>query len=186
MTNKMIELFRNAGLVNSENDQIILLGVRRICGVLTDLVIAMLWSLVLGDIVVGVLFEICYSVLRIYAGGYHASSERMCKWLTYTSTLISILMVFVMDMNRTVMHCLLAVFLCLIGLNVPIENENKPLGKREKRVYQRYCIVISIFETGFYFLFISMDMTIYARTVWIAILLVVIGIIIGKRKQQVR
>lgn len=183
MTSKIIELFKNAGLINSENDQIVLLGVRRICGALMDLFIATVWSLVLGDIFVGILFEICYSVLRIYAGGYHASSVRMCKRLTYTSTLISILIVFMVDINGILVHCLVALFICLIGFNAPVENVNKPLNKIEKKVYKRNCIVISSVEIGLYIFFEIMEFAIYARTVCMAIVLVAIGVIIEKRKQ---
>lgn len=183
MTNKIIELFRNAGLINSENDQIVLLGVRRICGALTDLVIATTWSLILGDIFVGILFEICYSILRIYAGGYHASSARVCKWLTYTSTLTSILIVFKVDISGFILHSLVVLFVCLIGFNAPVENENKPLNGTEKKVYKRQCIAISLGEIGLYTFFEIMGLTVYARTVCIAIVMVAIGVIFGKQKQ---
>lgn len=181
MTDKIIEVFRNAGLVNSENDKIILLGVRRIGGALTDLFIAMLWSLIWGDVFVGILFEVCYSVLRIYAGGYHASSERICKYLTYASTLISILIIFKAGIDGYVMHCLVAALVCLIVWNAPVENKNKPLSEKEKKIYKRYCIVISFIEMGLYLIFILINMTVYARTVCIAILLVAIGVIVEKK-----
>lgn len=185
MTDKIIEAFRNAGLVNSDNDQIILLGVRRICGALTDLFIAMLWSLILGNIFVGILFEVCYSILRIYAGGYHASSERKCKYLTYASTLICILFIFKASIEGYGMHCLVAGLVCLIVWNAPVENKNKPLSEKEKKVYKRYSMVISFVEMGLYLIFILIDMTVYARTVCVAILLVAIGVVVEKRKQHV-
>lgn len=183
MTNKIIEMFRNAGLINSENDQIVLLGVRRICGALTDLFIAAAWSLMLGNIFVGILFEICYSILRIYAGGYHASSARVCKWLTYTSTLTSILIVFKVDISGVILHSLVVLFVCLIGFNAPVENENKPLNELEKKVYKRKCIAISLGEIGLYTFFEIMGLVVYARTVCIAIIMVAIGVIFGKHKQ---
>lgn len=184
MTNKIIELFSNAGLINSENDQIVLLGVRRICGALTDLCIAAFWSLIFGDIFVGILFEICYSILRIYAGGYHASSAKVCKWLTYISTLISILMVFMVNVKGSILHSLLMFSICLIGVNAPVENENKPLSKTEKKVYKRKCIIISLGEIGLYIFFTVMGLTVYARTVCVAIILVAMGVIFGKRNDK--
>lgn len=184
MTNRIIELFRNAGLINSENDQIVLLGVRRICGALTDLCIATVWSLVLGDVFVGILFEISYSILRIYAGGYHASSAKMCKWLTYISTLISILIVFMVDVDGIILHSLVIFFICLIGVNAPVENANKPLNEVEKKVYKRKCIQISLGEMGVYAFFTVMGLAVYARTVCVAIIMVAIGIIFGKTNNK--
>lgn len=183
MTNIIIELFKNAGLINSENDQIVLLGVRRICGAVTDLIIATVWSLILGDIFVGLLFEISYSILRIYAGGYHASSAKMCKWLTYISTLICILIIFMVNVDGIILHSLVAFFICLIGVNAPIENENKPLSKMEKKVYKRKCIAISLGELGLYAFFTVMELAVYARTLCIAIIMVAIGVIFGKKKR---
>lgn len=183
MTNIIVELFKNAGLVNSENDQIVLLGVRRICGALTDICIATVWSLILGDIFVGLLFEISYSVLRIYAGGYHASSAKMCKWLTYISTFICILIIFMVNVDGIILHSLVAFFICLIGVNAPVENENKPLSKMEKKVYKRKCIAISLGELGLYAFFTVMELAIYARTVCVAIIMVAIGVIFGRQKK---
>lgn len=183
MTNKIMALLNNAGLVNSDNDQIVLLGVRRICGALTDLLVAMIWSLILGDVLVGILFEASYSLLRIYAGGYHASSERVCKILTYTSTLLSILVVFVVNVNSIWLHCLLAICLCLVIFFAPIEHENKPLTKMEKEVYRRYCILIAAIETGVYVFFVLVNAITYAKTVYVAVLLVAIGVIFEKKRK---
>lgn len=183
MTDTIIKIFRNAGFVNPANEQIILLGVRRICGALKDLLIAMLWSFTLGDIFVGILFEACYSLLRIYAGGYHASSEKLCKYLTYASTFICILIIFIIPLKGYPLHCLIVCLVVLIVFNTPVENENKPLNKKEKKIYHGYCMAILLVETVLYFLFVLLDMALYSKTVCIAILLVVIGVIIGKRKQ---
>lgn len=184
MTNKIIAILQNAGLVNQDNDKIILLGVRRISAALLDIFIAMVWSFVLGDIVVGIFFELFYCVLRIYAGGYHASSERMCKFLTYTSTLAGILIIFVCNINKIFMHAVLVLLVCFVITNAPIENENKRLNKTEKKVYWKYCLVILITEIGLYTLFVLFQKIIYARAIWVAILLVTMGMIGEKIKSH--
>ena len=187
MINKVIELLRNAGLVDSTNDKIILLGLRRIFAALTDLFIAMVWAMILGDLFVGILFEVCYSVLRIYVGGFHAKDEKTCKYLTYTSTLVCVFVVFTWSLNDIyTMHCLVIGLVAVILFNAPIENENKPLAKNEKKIYYLYCIGISIAELVVYFLFVQNEMVLYARTVCIAILLVVVGVLgeIGRQYNQ--
>ncbi len=185
MTNKIIELFQNAGLVNSDNNQIVLLGVKKLCAMLTDLLIAILWSLVLGDILVGIFFEACYSFLRIYAGGYHAANVRMCKYLTYATTLVSILMVFVIDADEAFVHCVVILSIITVVVLAPVEHKNKPLNRTEKKVYRLYCLVIAFVEMGLYILLSIMDLHRYARTICAAIVLVVIGELVEKGKQRI-
>lgn len=178
MTNKIMDLLREAGLVNSSNDKIIFLGVRRMLAALTDLLVAILWAMILGDFFVGILFEVCYSVLRIYVGGFHTKDEKRCKYLTYTSTLISVLVVFVWPFNNIFfMHFLIVGLIAVILSNAPIENENKPLSRNEKKIYYLYCVGICIAELVIYFLLIYKDMILYGRTVCVAVLLVVVGVL---------
>ena len=66
----------------------------------------------------------------------------------------------------------------------PVENENKPLRKMEKKVYKRKCIAISLGELGLYAFFTVMGLAVYARTVCIAIIMVAIGVIFGKRNDK--
>ena len=177
MTDWILELLRKADLVDSTNDKIVLLGLRRISGAVTDIIFAMICSLIMGDFIVGILFEASYSILRIYAGGYHAKSEKVCKCLTYISTFVSIFIVFSVPFQGYLPHCLLVVWVAAILSNAPVENENKPLSQKERKIYLLYCIVISLVEIALYCLLVFLNMQLYARTVWMAVLLVMIGVI---------
>ena len=82
MTKFLMNLFEKAGLVNETNDMIVKTGITRLENLLLDFLFASILSCILGNFLVGILFEFCYMVLRIYAGGYHASTPKKCLGFT--------------------------------------------------------------------------------------------------------
>lgn len=71
------------GYVNESNDKIIELGLQRMKSTFTSIAFSAIVSWLMGDVIVGLLFELTYIPIRIYAGGYHASSKRRCECLSY-------------------------------------------------------------------------------------------------------
>lgn len=173
-----MRFLRNQEIVNAANDKIIELGLRRTAGYITDIVIAMIWSCLLGDIRVGILWEISYSVLRIYAGGYHATTEKRCKVMTFVSTLLCIYMCFMIPPLDIIIA---GEMICLIGIIMlsPVAHVNKPLNYREKRVYKIYSIVILAIECIVIMIFWILHEKRYAVTVWVGECLVLLGMIVA-------
>ena len=99
MIDRLVNYFRSLGLVDDSNDKIIKYGLRRVCLFLTDFAIILLLSYLLGNIWVGILFELAYSLLRIYAGGFHASKETYCFVLSYSSIIISLCLINYMHLS---------------------------------------------------------------------------------------
>ena len=85
----------------------------------------------MGNIVIGILFEINYSILRIYAGGYHAKTRNKCMILTYTSKILCLWVCFEVSIGDKIMRDLLCVVTTVIICIAPVENENRPLNKIE-------------------------------------------------------
>ena len=81
MINKIWKVLKDFQLVNEHNDQIVLLGLRRLISTIADFGFAILCSVLLGNVVVGLIFEIAYMILRIYAGGYHADVYDLHKYI---------------------------------------------------------------------------------------------------------
>lgn len=184
MISKIVEVFRKAGLVDDSNDRIITVGLQRLISTVMDFLFAMVCSLIMGNIFVGIFFEICYGALRIYAGGYHASNEKVCKYLTYISTLGSILIIFLVPFKENIMHWIMLISIGMIVFLAPMESENKPLSKTEKKIYYMHCIGIAVVEVILYTIFIYFKISLYANTILISILLVVIGMLFGKIKKN--
>lgn len=172
MIDRLVNYFRSLGLVDDSNDKIIKYGLRRVCLFLTDFAIILLLSYLLGNIWVGILFELAYSLLRIYAGGFHASKETYCFVLSYSSIIISLYLINYMHISTFLMFIACITMFISIVLLSPIEHKNKPLCKKERIIYRRNTIIILIAELGALFYFNWSHQLLFAKSILAAILLV--------------
>lgn len=69
MTRRILEWLYRLGYVNESNDKIIELGLHRMKSTFISVVFSLIVSWLMGDIIVGLLFELTYIPIRIYAGG---------------------------------------------------------------------------------------------------------------------
>lgn len=183
--NKLVTILRAQGYVNDSNDKIVALGLRRLGSMLCDIAFSLLLGLLLGDFLAGLLFELSYSIIRIYAGGYHASTERMCMWLTYISTLLCIVLIFCFPFMPVIMYTLLGLSAVTLLIFSPIENANKPLSNREKKVYRKKSLFILLIEILLYLVFVWNHATLYGKAVCFALVLVALGQIADQVQRKV-
>ena len=159
MIDRLVNYFRSLGLVDDSNDKIIKYGLRHVCLFLTDFAIIFL-------------FELAYSLLRIYAGGFHASKETYCFVLSYSSIIISLCLINYMHISTFLMFIACITMFISIVLLSPIEHKNKPLCKKERIIYRRNTIIILIVELGALFYFNWSHQLLFAKSILAAILLV--------------
>ena len=166
---KLIAHLQEQGYVNGTNDKIVSTGLKRLKSLLCDIAFSLL---------VGLLFELSYSIVRIYAGGYHASTERICIWLTYISTLLCIVLIFYLPLIPIAMNILLGISIVVLFVYSPVENANKPLNQREKEVYRKKCLFTMLLEALLYFVFLLARAPLYAKAVCFALAMVALGQIV--------
>lgn len=171
----LISHLREQGFVDDTNDKIISVGLQRLKSLLIDIIFSLLLGFLLGDPWAGLLFELSYSIIRIYAGGYHASTERICMWLTYISTFLCIVLIFYSPIVPSIMHLLIGLSVMMLIIFSPVENANKPLGKREKKVYRQKCLFLTLLEIILYILFVYNNALLYARAISFALAMVALG-----------
>ena len=176
----LLEQLKKHGYINSSNDNIVALGLKRIGNVLIDIVMACFCAWFWGDILVGIFFEAGFYLLRVYAGGAHATTEKMCKYLTFGSTILSIILVFFLPAERYILHGIFIFSVVLVTVLAPVESCNKPLTEREKSVYYRRCLYILAFEIAIYVLSYNLGLVLYARAICYSLVVVTIGMLIGK------
>ena len=88
MKNKLFKQLRQMNQMNDNNGKILETGLERLKSNILIFLFVLIVSTYMGNIVIGILFEINYSILRIYAGGYHAKTRNKCMILTYTSKIL--------------------------------------------------------------------------------------------------
>lgn len=145
MIKRILGWLYTQGYVNESNDKIIELGLQRIKSTFASIAFSAIVSWLMGDVIVGLLFELIYIPIRIYAGGYHASSKRRCECLSYGSLLLCMILIFYVPMKMEIIHVLLVFSGGIILLQSPIESSNKRLNSVEKKVYRRKSNVLNFY-----------------------------------------
>ena len=145
MIKRILDWLYAQGYVNESNNKIIELGLQRMKSTFTSIIFSAIVSWLMGDVIVGLLFELTYIPIRIYAGGYHASSKRRCECLSYGSLLLCMILIFYVPMKMEIIHVLLVFSGGIILLQSPIESSNKRLNSVEKKVYRRKSNVLNFY-----------------------------------------
>ena len=182
--NKLVVILQRLDYINDTNIGIISYGLKRIFELLKDILITLLCSLLLGNITIGILFELVYIPLRIYAGGYHASTPQKCSYLSYGSMIGCLTIILFFPIKQFILHICMLLFTIIILIHAPVESPNKILSTKEKKVFRRNCIHISTIEILFYCIFIFLHKPIYAKTIMVSTGLIAIGIIAALIQRQ--
>ena len=124
-------------------------------------------------------FFFAFLFIRRYAGGYHAKKEWMCLFLSSIGIFLSLLAIhyiehFVWLKNICFILSLLSgIVICLFS---PLEAENKPLSRDEKKKYRVYSIIrVSITVIA---IIIFVGLKIFSASVPIASALLYEGVLI--------
>lgn len=100
----------------------------------------------LGVLWESMVFYIMFSMLRSYAGGFHASKESVCTCCTTASLFLSSLSIWYMERigNLVVPFCILAVCGAVVYLLAPLDSEDKPLTRTELVIYRQKTRAIDV------------------------------------------
>ena len=98
----------------------------------------------------GILFYITCFIIRSFAGGYHASTEKKCIIISFISIAISLVFIKLLIFNQSnirsdILLLIFFIFLGLIFLIAPIDSNEKKLNSKEKRIFRFFTrLVVSL------------------------------------------
>lgn len=177
MKNKIMIIFENVGLVDENNREIILFGLSKIFDTLLSWLFTIICAWLMGDFLVGIIFETCYMILRQYAGGYHTKSKRSCLILTYLSTFVCLCVVFTVPCDSVLIVLITLLSDIIIIRYAPIQSDNKPLNAMERKVYRKKTVCIIFYLTILICIMLLSKHIIYAETIVVSLILVMVGIV---------
>lgn len=170
-----------AEIINEPQQDIYIYGFRRLFTLLLNLAIAIMIGIIMGRLWECLILEAVFVPLRSYAGGYHASGERMCCVLSAGMIVLnlSLLRLLTAGYPETAGILLLFTAAAVIMLLAPVGTKNKPLDKDEKRVYRQRTHVILRIEMAAAILCYVFSLNIIFWTAVLGILSVSISLIAG-------
>ena len=146
------------------------------CFLLTSvpLIMALIFSAIIGGIKQYITLLIPFMCLRQYCGGYHAKKAWICMVFSFA---ILVLMTWIVLMDTGGMlhwFFVLAACMCIVK-NSPIESENRKLDEQEKTEYHKKAVQIVIMFLTVEILLTLLMLNNYANAVGVGIILVAIS-----------
>lgn len=149
LTTKTADLLCRNGLIEQEEKEIYLFGIETALLKVIHYATMLLIGLCFGMVWQTAVFLLAYTVLRDYAGGYHADSRMRCyliSWLMMLSVLLIVQYCPAEVMFWTSAILLIPLYLLIFSL-APVGNINKPLDEIEQKRYGKTArIILSIEE----------------------------------------
>ncbi|MCC8024645.1 MAG: accessory gene regulator B family protein [Clostridium sp.] len=144
VVNRLIE----AEIIKQSEKEIYEYGFMSILTNLMNLTTAMAIGFMMGQIWQCLLFQIMFIPLRVNAGGYHASTERRCFFLSIAMLVLALALLPLLPLllSRSAGIMVMAASSAVIALLSPVENINKPLEQVERQVYGRRTRIVLLFE----------------------------------------
>lgn len=140
LTDKLIDM----KIINSEEKDIYSYGFKQGLLLLLNIITMIIIGLFFNMIWQSVIFMVAYSMLRIYAGGYHASTPLRCYLFSVVMILAALLLIKLISWNGFICFIITTVSGVNIFLTAPVEDANKPLDREEKRNFKKRTNIILI------------------------------------------
>lgn len=180
MKNRILKLLYMEGYLNEYNVKIIESGLRRIENILIDFGLVIFISCILKNIFAGIGMQFMHLLLRCHTGGYHASDEKRCQYLSWVSLIICLIFINCVDMQKTISNLQTVICIIYVIINSPIESINKPLTRTERKVFRKRSLLIVICISLCYVIFYINNMYIWNKVIGIVLLEITVSMVAAK------
>lgn len=167
-----------------EREEIIRYGIKRGTVIFASTLITVLIGWILGIIWQGIIFWMSLSMLRKYAGGYHADTEKRCYVISFIVVVVSLFCIKLINYSEAWGIALQMLSLLVILFLAPVENKNHILDKDEKRKYGIKTKAMVIFICALYVYFYVLDKTGILISMEMACGVVAFSLIAGYEKNK--
>lgn len=165
LSSKLTEYLCRNAVIDSEKAEIYQYGYEVFISGMIGFIIAGTLGAASGHFVESLVFLAFFVPLRQLSGGYHADSYLKCN-IVFTAVFAAVLAgaCFMPEAFAlpVIAFCSAFTFLMMVLL-APIENVNKPLDEKQKRVNRRKCLVItpllSVVSFAMYFFSVTLSLT---------------------------
>ncbi len=119
---------------NEERQEIIAYGWERTKVILISVAVVLGMGMVFRMMTQSVIFFMAFSMIRRYAGGYHADSQKRCYVISFVILLISFGLIKMGYFSHIYIQGIATLLICALA---PVENANHRLEECEKKRYGR-------------------------------------------------
>ncbi len=134
-------------MISEDEKELYLYGIQLLSEKLLGLCSILLICILTGRLLQGAVFYMAYSLLRKYAGGYHAGRFITCYISSCLTVFICVMLSFLPYAQISSLVLILISFPVAFSL-APVGHSAKPLEECEKRRYRKLTRIIAVCELG--------------------------------------
>lgn len=166
--NKVVDVYVKAMQNHWSDQELYQYGMRQLKMALLNLATIILIGYLFGMVIEGIVFALCYVLLRKVSGGYHAGSNQACYIFSVLFYIVSLIAIKYLPPNVWMEVTGIVLFLLLIRF-MPVDSENKRLKDSEKQKFRQLAVVLytGMFVAGFVLL--GLGIYSYFKTVSVVI-----------------
>ncbi len=145
LSHRIALFLKDNDIIDEETSQVCQYGFEIIISTIVGFLLVVFIGVCCGEIISAILFYIIFVGVRLFTGGYHASTHFRCKLLLCICCTFSVLStkVFVSNYNFCVQSVIILLYLVTVLLFSPIEHKNAPLDGFTKKRNRAISIIVS-------------------------------------------
>lgn len=139
VANKIIKCFEKEKIIKMNDVDIYFYGLELLISELISTSVLLSIAMCTKCVLETVFYLVVFTILRIYAGGYHASSYYRCIFI-FNSIFVCLKIILKWLQEKQCINFLILITIIsiiIIFILAPVEDKNKPLEKKEFIVYQK-------------------------------------------------
>lgn len=115
---------------------------------LFHLISVIVLGLCFGMVLESLVFYCSFILIRKFAGGYHAKTPTRCYIFSVITSVVALYLIKLIGYTNSVYYYIFAIIeiLCIVFIMIasPLDNENKPLNAKEKKIYKILSVAMSL------------------------------------------
>lgn len=198
LANSIAVFLCKEGVVSEEEKDICRYGAEVIISNVIGVVLILVIGVLLKSLWQGILFLLLYSTLRIYTGGYHASSYLKCNSGFVVVYIITLLLFTYVNSNicRSMAWVGVCIGLIIVVGYAPVPNVNRIVSGEKARKYKYASVVIYLlimimmvlidimYISGLGYMVYWADVSLYIKYVLISIVILMLVAMHGNKHQR--
>lgn len=155
----LIEKLFNKQLIQEDEIDVYRFGLELLIVTISKVMGLLIIGLAFGIISEIIFFTLFFSGLRIQTGGYHAKTPMKCFLGTIGLLFMSIFLVKIIPIEYELYFILISIItsIVMVMYYAPVENENRPLSKKEKIIYKNRSIATVILGSIIVLIFVCLN-----------------------------
>lgn len=144
LSDNITDFFYSNKIIEEEDREIYVYGLQLIISTIIGITLILVLGLIINKLFYSIIFLISFIPIRMYSGGYHASSYVKCNltlislYLVTMSAVIYTPSVYVIKIS-TIM---VIITIYIVLKYAPVDNENKKLTENRKKINKRITLFI--------------------------------------------